>query len=574
MVAFVALLAVLTFFSNTIMNATIPKVMGSYATRGNLSYTNSATSTVVVDNQTKITGIEGRTIESVLVSNYDTVTEGDVIATLKDIEDSDELKELRTQLTTLQREAEYASRQPSSSEGYDTYNEAIEQAQQQLSEAQAQLASAQGKDATIAAAQRIIDSQSAAQVSLQASVDSASGTVEEIQSQIDEINAQITPLQNQIDVYVALGTPTPTPTPVGGVTTQTTEATSETDTTDETDENDESTATPTPAPSTSEMDSLCNTISELNAQKEQLQEQLEAAQSRLDENSAALAECQSAIESAQQTIEEANNLPSVSEAQSAVNSASRSLSSARTSLRDARINAGIEADQKQDEVNDRNANIEELETKIATLEEQMAQKEIKATADGYIYNLSISEGDTMEANQVIVTIIPESGEDRQCSVTFSFASSVAQTLNVGDELEVTSGWMQTCKITTIKPDPDNPREMRQVKCIITDGDAWPDEQITVRANRSNQDYDCVIASSAVNEDNSGTFVYLIQGSSSPLGDKYTVKRVSVTVEATDGAMSAISGDGLDGGMIVVRAEKPLEDGDRVRLEDYTSDSES
>ena len=37
MVAFVAGLALLTFFSNTIMNLTIPKVMGEYATRDNLA---------------------------------------------------------------------------------------------------------------------------------------------------------------------------------------------------------------------------------------------------------------------------------------------------------------------------------------------------------------------------------------------------------------------------------------------------------------------------------------------------------------------------------------------------------
>ena len=85
-------------------------------------------------------------------------------------------------------------------------------------------------------------------------------------------------------------------------------------------------------------------------------------------------------------------------------------------------------------------------------------------------------------------------------------------------------------------------------------------------------YKCVVPASAVNEDNSGNFVYVIQGSSTPLGDKYTVKRVDVTVEAEDGAAKAIKGEGLDkyDVMIVIRSEKPLEDGQRVRLEDYTA----
>ena len=72
----------------------------------------------------------------------------------------------------------------------------------------------------------------------------------------------------------------------------------------------------------------------------------------------------------------------------------------------------------------------------------------------------------------------------------------------------------------------------------------------------------------------GNFVYAIIGSSTPLGDKYTVKRIDVTIEATDGAYSAITSqkgelDKYDV-MIVIRSEKPLEDGQRVRLEDYTA----
>ena len=58
MIAFIVILALLTFFSNTIMNLTIPKVMGSYASRGNLSYSNNARGTITVDNQTEVKGLE------------------------------------------------------------------------------------------------------------------------------------------------------------------------------------------------------------------------------------------------------------------------------------------------------------------------------------------------------------------------------------------------------------------------------------------------------------------------------------------------------------------------------------
>ena len=123
----------------------------------------------------------------------------------------------------------------------------------------------------------------------------------------------------------------------------------------------------------------------------------------------------------------------------------------------------------------------------------------------------------------------------------------------------------------VHPDERNPREKRIVKCSIQGYDIWPGLQLTVTAGRSNADYDHVIPCSAVGEDNAGTYVYVIVESSGPLGDKYTVRRVSVTVEKTDGTLCAISGEGIDQGMIVTRSEKPLHNGDRVRLEDYSSD---
>ena len=143
------------------------------------------------------------------------------------------------------------------------------------------------------------------------------------------------------------------------------------------------------------------------------------------------------------------------------------------------------------------------------------------------------------------------------------------------DLEVTSGYSEKCTVTSVRPDPNNPRGKRLVKCMI-DGDNYPDEPITVNAGKGNDMYKCVVRSSAVSEDTNGSFVYMIINSTTPLGDKYVVKRVDVRVLATDGAVSAIealnSEDNLDkyDVMIVIRAEKPLEDGQRVRLEDFSA----
>ena len=589
MVAFVAVLALLTFFSNTLMNLTIPKVMGAYASRGNLSYSNSARGTITVENQTEVKGLEGRTVDQVKVTNYDTVQAGDTILTLKPIEESEDLQSKRDRLKQLERDAEYDSRTDNSTD-FTSYYDSINMAKATLSDAEDTLYAVQNKDAVEEENKQIINDESVKEVSLKATVTEAAKTVEDIQKQIDAIDASIAPLQAQIDVYTALGTPTPTPRPEVPETTEPAETEPVTDpstesATDqatepaETSAPVETTAAPAPvydadgldpASPTYEMEKLMLKIQQYEDQKTALESQLESAKTRLDEASAELAECQGKIKDAQAEIDALKQLPSEAAAQNAVTTARNAVNTAQKALSDAQTAAGITEDKARDTAEDREEEIAKLKKQIEELEKQAKVTEIKAPVGGYIYNIAVASGDALTAKTFVTYIIPET--DRVCSVSFKFSSQAAQSIRVGMDLEITSGFIQGCTVQSIKPDPDNPRANKIVKCMVAGNDAWPGEEITVNAGRGNDNYKCVVPSSAVSEDNNGHFIYVIVGSSTPLGDKYTVKRVDVSIEATDGAATAIKGEGLDkyDVMIVVRAEKPLEDGQRVRLEDYTS----
>ena len=563
MIAFIVVLALLTFFSNTIMNLTIPKVMGAYASRGNLSFSNNARGTVTVENKTDIKGLDSRVVDQVKVGNYDQVKKGDTILTLKPIEESADLDAKRTQLKELLRAQEYDSR-VSDDTDFSTYYDSINAAKETLSAAQDTLDSVRNRSSVEAENRAIINDESAKAVSLEASVTAAAKTVEDINKDIAAIDAQITPLQSQIDVYIAFGTPTPTPVPSEPATVP-----------------DGVTPTPTPVPDldadgfdknspTYEMDKLMAKIKDLEAQKSILKSQLDDAQARLNEASAELSECQSKITDAQATIKSLESLPTEQAAINAVNAAEHAVTAAQKALADAQTQAGITRDKNQDTAEDRAEQIAKLEEEIDKLEKAAKITEIKAPADGYVYNVTVSSGDTLNAKDTIASILPET--DRVCSVTFEFTTTAAQNIYVGMPLEVTSGFIDGCTVASIKPDPNNPRGNRLVKCIVDGSDAWPGEEITVNAGRGNDNYKCVVPSSAVNQDTNGDFVYVIQGSSTPLGDKYTVKKLYVSVEAEDGVSKAIKGEGLDkyDVMIVIRAEKPLEDGQRVRLEDYSS----
>lgn len=558
MVVFLVALALLTFFSNTIMNATIPKVMGIYGNRGNLAYTNSATGIITADQKYEVKGVEGRVVKEVLVYNYQPVSRGDVLLTLEPLTDDTSINELRTQLESLEREAAYADRRPGQVNDYTSYQEAIVMAQESLDEANQTLNDARNRDAIIAENQNVVNQVSSTIPGLQAALDAESATVSDINAQISALETRKAAIENQITTLVTIGVPTPTPLPADAPPYI----------------YDPAVPTPTPAPqqTTERIGQLQEEIMAIDAQIEILNEQLNSANDRVNTASANLASAQAQVDEASLNIENAQNLPSVTAAQSAVNSASSALSSARRSLSEAQINDGIAADQSRDEVNARNQQIADLREQIEKAEETANQTEIVATEDGFVFGLSAIKGDILSKDIVILQIIPY---DTTYSVTFKFDAQTAQNFYEGMEFTVDSYQADRCIVQGVRPDEDNPRDSRIVKCALEGDWLYPGDTITVTADRGNANYDCVVPSSAVNEDNSGTFVYIIEESSSPLGKKYIVKRVAVSVEESSGAYTAIApsgNDNLNNYQIVVRSEKPLNDGDRVRLEDFNSNN--
>ena len=90
-IIFLAAMLLLTFFSNTIMNYSLPEVSAQYPTTGNLSEQIRGTLAVQAAQNYEMKLDETRVVASVHFKNGDTVKKGDVLITLED-KDSTELK--------------------------------------------------------------------------------------------------------------------------------------------------------------------------------------------------------------------------------------------------------------------------------------------------------------------------------------------------------------------------------------------------------------------------------------------------------------------------------------------------
>ncbi len=106
-IVFLVILLGLTFFSNTIMNWSLPEVSGQYAGYGTITNSIRASGTVVANMGYSVTIDETREIKSILIRKGDKVEAGQVIFTLEE-GDSAELETARTELENLEYQYQLA----------------------------------------------------------------------------------------------------------------------------------------------------------------------------------------------------------------------------------------------------------------------------------------------------------------------------------------------------------------------------------------------------------------------------------------------------------------------------------
>ena len=119
-IIFLVIMLILTFFSNTIMNYSLPEVAAQYAQSGSITSKIRTTATVQANSTHKIVIDETRKILSVAVKEGDDVKIGDVLFYLEDAE-SNELKSARETLASLEKQYKLKQLEV----GVDYYNDEL-----------------------------------------------------------------------------------------------------------------------------------------------------------------------------------------------------------------------------------------------------------------------------------------------------------------------------------------------------------------------------------------------------------------------------------------------------------------
>ena len=608
-IIFLAVMLVLTFFSNTIMKHSLPEVAAQYVQSGTISAKIRGTGTVAANESYEVKSEQAREVLSVPVKVGDQIKVGDTLVLYSDAE-SKTLTDAQDALDALILAYQKALINSNSSD-YTKENRDIQLAQAALDKAKAEKDKYDVSVADIANAKANVNRAKADVQAQQSKVDnltdqlsgmtqgsdnsSTYAAIQNKQAQITEAQkdlasdqltygeayAELTdlaakykaayekdnPSKGDVSIYTkalvsefqkqlsAKADPVKLP---DGMTSSNPSAASATAMvtayTEINGANEKITSL------TNELNGLQSSINYGDSNYSYVKKQLTDAKTQLT----ALQTAQTNFETTLKDLEDKNT--KLEAAQTAVETAQKSLEDLMFSLAEKKKTDGKTQASEALDLAAQRKQIEEKEKELADLKKGGAGAKVESKVNGIVAAINITAGKTAEANAVLMTIeVPDMGYGISFAVTTEQSKKVA----LGDTAEVSNyygGDPITATLVNIKSDPQNPGTKKLLTFKIQ-GEVESGTQLSLALGERGGNYETIVPNSSIRSDNNGKFVLAIVAKSSPLGNRYIATRIDVQVLATDDVNSAVSGGITTSDMVITTSTKPIEPGTQVRLAD-------
>ncbi len=208
--------------------------------------------------------------------------------------------------------------------------------------------------------------------------------------------------------------------------------------------------------------------------------------------------------------------------------------------------------------------VEEAQAQVDKLTTEAMGGEILAPISGTITAINVKSGVETPSDGVVFTMQPEG---KGYTLSFSVTNQQATRVSVGDQGELVNAWRYDdiqVTLASIKPDPNNPGQNKLLTFDVTGDSVIAGQSLNVSVGQKSANYDYVVPNSAIREDSNGKFILVITSKSSPIGTRYFASRVDVEVLASDDTKSAVSG-AIEYAYVITTSTKPVEAGKQVRL---------
>lgn len=518
---FFVILLLLTFFSNTIMNYSLPQVATQTIQSGTITSKVRGSGTVTTANPYNVTVSSERKIKIVNVKEGDSVEQGALLVMFEDTDSSD--------LTQAKKTLEQAKTD------YQKYIVANELSNEVV--------------------QRVENGQYGDFSGYKTRLEQAKQSVDAYQTQVDSYTSSTKKLQAQLDALQNTTADTSAEQSALDVANQELQAAQAEQTTAENTVN-----------SMQEQYSLYqesgNDVSGVAASLAVAKNTLMNAQNLVTNAQLAVDKAQAALTAKQ---DNSQNKPEISKIQTQLNSENAILSAATDNLTKAQSDHGkIMAEMNSEaELAALYSAISDAQSALDKLTVDGGNK-ITAPVSGVVSNITITKGQTVAAAETLMTI---TGKDNGYTATITVTSEQAKRVKTGDTADINESWYYSdiaATVTAIRNDKENPGKSKLIDLKVT-GDVTEGTTLNFAIGDKSKTYDMIVPNGAVREDNNGKFILIIREKSSPLGNRYFAKRIDVDVTASDDVNSAVTGE-LEGyEYVITTSTKAIKAGDQVRL---------
>ena len=210
--------------------------------------------------------------------------------------------------------------------------------------------------------------------------------------------------------------------------------------------------------------------------------------------------------------------------------------------------------------------IDAKKEEIAKLKEKSTGAAIIAPVSGTIVSLSYVAGESTQLDNT-AAVIQVAGKG--FTVSFSVSNEQASRVKIGDLGEVVSGfwWYNDLAIvlTGIRPDATNPGQFKELIFSVSGTDIQAGQQLSISVGSRSAQYDLTVPNSAIREDSNSKFILIIEERKTPMSNRYYATRVDVEVLAEDDTSSAIIAPVSSYEYVITTATKPVSPGQQVRL---------
>lgn len=537
LIAFLVIMGILTFFSNTIMNMTLTQVSTQQVYGATLSSISRASGTLHANSEVKVKAPGEVTIAEVPVYLYQEVEEGAVLATFETSEDHADLDEARKSLQELEKEMEYDARKPAENSDYYDMEMAVYDAEKAVKQAEKNLAAAKNKDAVVSQTRNDIKAIQDQLTQIEKDKTVLESKKQELESRRDTAYEKIESAKETLtSAQDALASCI----------------------TDPSDPNFDQAALDQ---ANKDVEDAQKEVEKEQASYNSISDELSSVCSQLVDKEQAYTKKSTELEEKQADLAEFEQITTVEEAERALKDAKHTLQVARKTLSDAKTNAGISSDREKDTKEEKLKQKEDLEKKIKELEDYYKITEIRAPISGTLISINATRGgQCMKGDEMFIIADMNSGMYVDCQVE----KKDADTMMVG--AEVRTDYCDSAFVDSVRPDPSDPVNSRIVRVSVEGSYLVPGAmQISCTISTSNRYYDCVVPKGAVQTDSEGTFIYILLTKNSPLGERYIARKLPVKILAEDSTSYAIEGAGVNMAYCIVRTEKPIKNGEQVRL---------